>query len=1475
MALEVEQRKAYEPPCNALSETGKRGLGPEFIYPFIVLFFATILRKLLRHYRISLPYTVILMLVGAVFGGFYQYDVIKRFTFIADLSPVQILSIFLPILIFESAFSCDPHIFIKCLGQILTLAILGFFISVALTTLAVMYWYENQYTTDVQTCWTWDQAVLYSAVVSATDPVSVVSLLKSMTSLKTLSTIIEGESLLNDAAAITIYTLMKNLIYEATKSDKNLVAQQNRATLLGINAERCANAIRFLIKRKITAVYLLRFVLKTVAIAVIIGYAMAHITIFTLYRIEAGELEACITITMSYFVYLTCEAVEASGVIGVVLLGLTLNMNRSCFSVSAIHISKQTWELLAYIANSLIFITVGVILLKTYSESHKMLSLLSSIPQLLLIYIILILVRAIMILCIHFILKHIAYGFTWKDSIVTIWSGLRGGVSLVLALTLFNSKIKDKYQADTMLIHTTAIVFLTCTVNALTIPNVVHILRLDQTSILIKQTMIQIVKELKIKQNEMIRYLKTNPILATADWLLVQKAIHIQSQFLNEKEELTKENLLLRRHIDQIKCDNCQVHVTIPISKYEFKQTLEDCRVRILRLQKTHFWLNYYNGQLSSYGLHTLNSLCDRAIDTPKKCIDLKTIKAYIVGKSRLRSLLNFIRNCTRKWQKYLPWYYSKVQKLQRRTNINEHESRISILQVQHWYMKLFTCLPISFSIMLIECATIAYQLHTNLCNKLLNKNLVKLNLALEITSSLLLIFDFMQIYYWFYPYIKQKFHISILPWLILYSFVITCRCFSCIIYLIISTSGRTKNLCISFYILKSLSLLECIVLCLFLIEPLQLFVDYMLNRYVSISYDIGLAYISSEEQVLKIIHRLTDNEIIRIRLRELSLHHIKSVLNDVFTMQEDHPGTVISIKTNHTLNLLYNTAKQGIAQMRSRGVLDGDDCNLLEQSLKNMHLYQHIPSTMPPSSPMIAIHNLSWLFSNEQLNTDETHEIEEKLLRALPNENAERFTNETLIHPRTFSWQDFLWHKNDKIHGVYLIVHGIVEEWKLDPYDIDAHHNEVRWKEINRTRQVNLTPQQTSSPNTHKHVHYSPQNHQSTLKNKLHMNDLSVVETSKGDEFFTSALSKEGREIGSLVKVQSISTLDDDENLLHKNTTWYKKSSEDDRLRSTAGVRVAFEDGFYIRWHHLMTNPMNEKFKDDSTIVDDDIHQYYHRAPSEENFDELFNETFDKYRQIHPATSERVHRRYSYSSGDCIGLHDFLISNGEKYESTGKCLTNVTLFFIAKEKLFDILNSYSLWNVLWLEIGIRLALRILPEIRAFQHSRIKQSSNMPIADSDLVNKRLLNAGLLIYNEMTCSLDDVIHLNEDLFLIAGSVRNQITKCVYEAPIFIERNLSKQGLKLLDDRSITKILVLPATMNTDNLFVDSSLINHIIDIETKRDFNQTPNDSVQFNKRQMKLLEHRTHERFSIHEDSPYPQQTVNIDRSLSTIDNKF
>ncbi|CAF0809627.1 unnamed protein product [Adineta ricciae] len=1346
-------------PCDKISSTITHGIGPEFIYPFLVLFFATILRKIFRHYNLSLPYTVVLMLVGAVLGAFYQYELIKRLTFIADLTPVQILAIFLPILIFENFY-------------------VGFLISVALTTLAVMYWYENEHQIDVQTCWTWDQAVLYSAVVSATDPVSVVSLLKSMTSLKTLSTVIEGESLLNDAAAITIYTLIKDLIHEAVKSDK-YVLQQTRATLLGVNSEKCAHAVRFLIKRKITPIYLLKFVLKTIAAAILIGYIMAHITICILYRIDAGELETCITIIMSYFVYLTCEAIEASGVIGVVLLGLTLNMNRACFSVSAVTISEQTWQLLAYVANSLIFITVGVILLKTHSGSDKMLSLLSSLPQLLLIYIILISVRAIMILCTHFLLKQIAYGFTWKDSIVTIWSGLRGGVSLVLALTLFNSRIKENYQAEIMLIHTTAVVFLTCTVNALTIPKIVHILRLDRTSELIKQTMMQIIKELKMKQNDMIRSLKKNPILATADWMFVQKAIDIRSPFDENKEDRIKENLPSKHHIDTVECDHCQAYVTIPISKSEFRQTFEDCRIRILRLQKTHFWSNYYNGQLSSYGLHTLNALCDRAIDTPKAFIDLKTIKAHIVGKSRIRSILNFIRTSTRQWQKSLSWhdYFQNQSPTTRRC-----------------FTKLFHCLFLTILIILIECTILTYQIHTNPCNRSFESMLSPLYITLEIVSSLLVFFDSIQFYFWFSYHQKRKLFVSNLIWMILYMFSVACRCISCIIHFIMIRIRSTSQLCLSFYIFKSLSLIECFILCFFLIEPLQLLVDYILNQYISVSYDIGLAYISSEEQVLRIIHRLTDNESIRIRIHELSLQHIKSVLNDVLLMQEAHPGTVISIKTHHTINLLYNTAKRGISQIRIRGVLDTDDCDLLEQSLKNMRIQLHIPSTMPSVSPMVVIQKFSWLYSNQRLTDDQKHDIEQLLIHALPNENTARFENETLLHPQSFSWQDFLWHKNDQLNGVYLLVNGIVEEWKLDPYDIDAAHSEVRWKENHRTRRTTLPTQQILKP-------YGLIRSKSKYIGSTSTRNMNSI---------VSDLRPQERSVSSIDGVDSTKTYE-------KNSTdGITSSSEPIRSSPIEHVRISFEDGFYIRWYHRMINPIDDKFTGKLIPTDDGIHQYYHPNQNDENFDEYFDETFEKYRQMHPATSERVHRRYSSRSGHCIGLYDLLFNNGEKHESTAKCVTNVTAFFLSKQKLLQIFNTYALWDIIWLETSIHLALRILPNISSFQHSSTRKSDK----HLTMINKRLLHSGLLIYTEGTCTTNDIIQLHEDLLLVTGSVRNQLTKCVYEAPVFIKSSLTKQGLKLLEGSSSTKILVLPRTSATINLFTDFVLIQSILNNENK-------------------------------------------------------
>ena len=200
--------------------------------------------------------------------------------------------------------------------------------------------------------------------------------------------------------------------------------------------------------------------------------------------------------------------------------------------------------------------------------------------------------------------------------------------------------------------------------------------------------------------------------------------------------------------------------------------------------------------------------------------------------------------------------------------------------------------------------------------------------------------------------------------------------------------------------------------------------------------------------------------ESLRIRIREHLLQNIRSVLSDVLHLQEIHPGTIISIKTHHTLNLLYNTTKRAIAQIRSRGVLDIDDCDLLDESLKQMHIHQHIPSTMPPPSSLLAIRQLPWLVASERLTVEQRLEIEEILLRGH-------------FHAKSFSWQDYLWHKDEAFQGIYLIVYGRVEEWRLDPYDIDASKNETRWKENLRNRPATFATPRTTDQNQNESHRY------------------------------------------------------------------------------------------------------------------------------------------------------------------------------------------------------------------------------------------------------------------------------------------------------------------------------------------------------------------------------------------------------------------
>ena len=131
------------------------------------------MRHLLKN--TSLPYTVVLIVLGMLIASVTSWPplaFIDLYLQIAHLDPHLMLIIFLPTLIFESAFALDVHTFKKMIGQAIVLAGPGLLVSSFLLSILTRYIFPYH--------WSWTVSMLFGTILSATDPVAIVALLKEI-----------------------------------------------------------------------------------------------------------------------------------------------------------------------------------------------------------------------------------------------------------------------------------------------------------------------------------------------------------------------------------------------------------------------------------------------------------------------------------------------------------------------------------------------------------------------------------------------------------------------------------------------------------------------------------------------------------------------------------------------------------------------------------------------------------------------------------------------------------------------------------------------------------------------------------------------------------------------------------------------------------------------------------------------------------------------------------------------------------------------------------------------------------------------------------------------------------------------------------------------------------------------------------------------------------------------------------------------
>ncbi|HUC09186.1 MAG TPA: cation:proton antiporter [Stellaceae bacterium] len=353
--------------------------------------------------RFSIPYTVLLAVVGIAIGatthipepylqGGAVRDILATLQHFG-LSAESLLYIFLPALLFEAALNVDVEQLGDEVAPVLLLAVIG----VVVCTLVVGFTLWPIAPVGILAC------VILGAIIATTDPTAVVGIFRDIGAPRRLSTLVQGESLFNDAAAIAIYSLAV-------------------AILTGARPAHPGDGI---------LIFLRQF-----GGGIAVGYATGWLTALSMPVLRSSRLaEATLTIGFAYAIYIICDHyLRVSGVVAVAAAALAVSAEgRRRLAPSNFESLVTTWEQLAFWASSLIFLfaamhTPELLVHATWRD----LALLGALVAAALAARALTLYGLIPVLS----LARLAQPIGADYKLFMMWGGMRGAVSLALALAV-------------------------------------------------------------------------------------------------------------------------------------------------------------------------------------------------------------------------------------------------------------------------------------------------------------------------------------------------------------------------------------------------------------------------------------------------------------------------------------------------------------------------------------------------------------------------------------------------------------------------------------------------------------------------------------------------------------------------------------------------------------------------------------------------------------------------------------------------------------------------------------------------------------------------------------------------------------------------------------------------------------------------------------------------------------------------------
>lgn len=381
--------------------------------------------------RLGVPYAIVLFLAGLFLG------LIPGLPSVA-LAPEVVFLLFLPPLVYIAGFFTSVRDFRAQARPILSLAV-GLVLVTTVAVAAVVHALMPEIG--------WPTAFTLGAIVSPTDAIAAVAILQRPGVPRRVVTVLEGESVLNDATGLVAYRFAVAAVLTGSFS---LSEALPRLVVVGVGG---------------------------VALGVVLGWVVGRVRT----RLSYPPVEITISLLTPYVAYLPAEALGVSGVLATVTCGMLLGRQAPRIMEADTRVqSGAVWETLAFLFNGLVFLLMGL-QLRLVIENTQVRSVSQLVILAVLVSLVVIVVRFAWIFGSDLprLVRRRGAG-SWQTNLVSSWAGMRGVVSLAAALALpLTTASGDPFPQRHLLIFLTMCVILSTLVGqGLTLRLMLSFLRL-------------------------------------------------------------------------------------------------------------------------------------------------------------------------------------------------------------------------------------------------------------------------------------------------------------------------------------------------------------------------------------------------------------------------------------------------------------------------------------------------------------------------------------------------------------------------------------------------------------------------------------------------------------------------------------------------------------------------------------------------------------------------------------------------------------------------------------------------------------------------------------------------------------------------------------------------------------------------------------------------------------------------------------